>query len=71
MITCVTCKKFAKLERTIINGLDEFILIGSCKYCGYKNQPSLPKDFDGKMIRKLKRKEKITFDDWEELGIDR
>jgi hypothetical protein len=69
MITCKTCKKFAKLDNTIINGLDEVLLIGSCKHCGYKEEPVLPANFTGSMIRDLESR--IDYDDFEELGIDR
>lgn len=68
-ITCKTCKKFAKFERAIINGADEFFLIGSCKYCGYESEPKLPPNFDGTMIAKMESR--IDYDDFEELGIDR
>jgi len=68
MITCKTCKKFAKLDFTLINGLDEFVLIGSCKHCGYKKEPKLPKKYNGSIISKLKSR--IDYDDFEELGID-
>lgn len=69
MITCKTCKKFAKLDSTLINGLDEFVLIGSCKHCGYEKEPKLPKKYTGAIIRTLKSR--IDYDDFEELGIDR
>jgi hypothetical protein len=68
MITCKTCKKFAKLDFVLINGLDEFVLIGSCKHCGYTKEPALPKKYNGSIIRKLKSR--IDYDDFEELGID-
>lgn len=69
MITCKTCHKFAKHDSTIINGLDEFVLIGSCKHCGYTKEPKLPEVYDGTIIEKLESR--IDFDDWDELGIDR
>jgi len=69
MITCKTCKKFAKVDSVIMNGLDEFVLIGSCKHCGYKKEPKLPKNFNGSMIKDLRNR--IDYDDFEELGINR
>ena len=69
MITCKACKKFAKLESTVINGMDEFVLIGSCKVCGYKKAPQLPLNFNGSHIQYLESR--IDYDDFAELGVDR
>ena len=68
MITCKTCHKFAKLNEVFVNGLGDVLLIGSCKHCGYKEEPKLPKNFDGSMIEKMKNR--IDFDDFDELGIE-
>lgn len=68
MITCKTCKKYAKLDKIIVNGLDEFLLIGSCKNCGYKQEPKLPKKYDGTIIKNLDSR--IDYDDFDELGLD-
>lgn len=38
MITCKKCKKYAKLTKARINGLDEVTVWGSCKHCGYENK---------------------------------
>lgn len=38
MITCKDCKKFAKVTKVMINGLDQIKVYGSCKHCGYINQ---------------------------------
>lgn len=70
MITCKTCKKFAKLETAYKNGLGEILLIGSCKHCGYENEPKLPDNFTGKDIEILQKKVRIDYDDWEEIGFD-
>ena len=71
MIICKTCKKFATHHSTIINGADEVKLIGSCKYCGYKNKPKT-KDKNGrKLLFSEIGESKIDYDDFEELGIDR
>lgn len=67
-ITCKTCKKYAKLEFSIVNGLGEVLLIGSCKHCGYTEEPKLPKKYNGSIISKLKSR--IDYDDFEELGIE-
>lgn len=66
-ITCKTCKKFAKLNRAIINGLDQVLLIGSCKHCGYSEEPKLPEGFNGSFIEKMRSR--IDYDDFDELGI--
>lgn len=68
-ITCKTCKKYAKCDEIIINGLDEVLLIGSCKHCGYSKEPKLPENFNGSMIGKLDSR--VDYDDFDELGIDR
>ncbi|HEY8191643.1 MAG TPA: hypothetical protein VIG74_04400 [Alphaproteobacteria bacterium] len=71
MITCLACKKFAQLHSVVINGLDEVKLIGSCKHCGYKNEPKT-RDAKGRKLPWAKIGEsRIDYDDWEELGIDR
>ena len=70
MITCKKCKKFAKLNSVIINGLDQVKLVGSCKYCGYKKEPKTTKN--GKKLTFPEIGEsKIDYDDFEELGINR
>jgi hypothetical protein len=69
MITCKTCKKFAKIDSIMVNGLDEFIIIGSCTHCGYEKEPKWLPHYNGKMIEKLESR--IDYDDFEELGIDR
>lgn len=68
MITCKTCKKFAKMDMVIKNGLDQVLLIGSCKHCGYTKQPELPEKYDGSIIEKLSSP--IDFEYWEELGLE-
>lgn len=70
MITCKTCKKFAKLEAVIINGLDEVKLIGSCKHCGYTNEPKTEKDGVKLNFAEIGNS-RLDYDDFEELGINR
>ena len=70
MITCKTCKKFAKLEVALINGASDVKLIGSCKHCGYKNEPKY-KDKQGRKLPFSKIGEsRIDYDDFEELGLE-
>jgi len=55
MIRCKVCKKFARIERVIINQFRAEVVstIGSCVSCGYENQENM-----------------VDYDDFEELGID-
>ncbi len=53
MITCKTCSKFAKITKVMVNGLEQVMVYGSCKHCGYVDQP-----------------DRVTYDDWEELGVE-
>lgn len=70
-ITCKTCKKFAKLESVLVNGMDEVKLIGSCKHCGYENLPRTVDENGRKLFFTEIGINQIDYDDWEELGIDR
>ena len=71
MITCKICKKFAVLNSTLINGLDEVKVIGSCKFCGYKNEPKTTDKNGRELIFTEIGKSRIDYDDFEELGINR
>ena len=72
MITCKTCHKFAGLDSTFINGLDEVILVGWCGHCKFDERPVAAKMFADKVSPfKMRVSSGVDFDDWEELGIDR
>lgn len=44
MITCKLCKKFAKVDEVLVNGLDQVKVLGSCKHCGYTKKQNI--DYD-------------------------
>ena len=71
MINCKTCKKFAILHSTVINGLDEVKLIGGCRFCGYDYEPKTKDEYGNKLLFSKIGESRIDYTDWEELGINR
>lgn len=70
MITCKTCHKFAKVHSVVMNGADNVKVIGSCKHCGYKNEPKIVDEQGNKLTFDQIRESRVDYDDFEELGID-
>ena len=66
MITCKTCKKFAIHHSTVMNGEAEIKVIGSCKHCGYENEPKIVDANGRKLFFSEIGKSRIDYDDFEE-----
>jgi len=67
MITCLTCKKFARLKAAYKNGLDEIKLAGSCKHCGYDEADD---HIQNKTPWDQIPRSRVTYDDYDELGFN-